>query len=268
MKILMLGVKEFPYGISSNHEKYPGGGIAREIISLSNELAKLNNIVFLIVRRMPGQLKHEIINGNLKVFRVPWSNNRYLRLPSFNFFSFFKAISLVKEVDLIHTHGSFSAIYGYFLSILTKKKFIASSHGLSSYQAKNNYSMPAVKLTQLWEKFGYSRADKMIFVSESEKKLLEKELKLFPKNYSILNIGIEPLLYDRDNSKYFNIVFIGRIIPIKGLEKLVRSFLQLPENIKKNTRFYLVGDGYFLNRSKKYYNKFKIRQKYYFTGIY
>ena len=64
----MLGVKEYPYGVSSRFEKHSGGGIAKVVIDLVNELIKIEEIssVSLIVRRMPGQKKYEEL-GKLKV---------------------------------------------------------------------------------------------------------------------------------------------------------------------------------------------------------
>jgi glycosyltransferase involved in cell wall biosynthesis len=240
MKILMLGVKEYPYGISSKFERYPGGGTARYVISLSEELAKRGHEVHIIVRLFPGQKKYEI-NKGIHVHRVGFINNKYLRLPTFNINSYFLAKKIMKKItfDIIHTHGIFGATIGRWLR--KRAPIIGTLHGIATKQVKSNYGKLINKVIEYLQKYSYSKLDKLVFLSEDEKNDYKKATGKLPNKYSIIYPGINPINITRKKNKRFTVTFIGRLVPMKGLDKFILSF-----NILKNkdkTRYLIVGDG-------------------------
>jgi glycosyltransferase involved in cell wall biosynthesis len=267
MNILMLGIKEYPYGISAKYEKFPGGGTAKYVISLSEHLCKFGHKVSLVVRKMPGQKSQETI-GNLRIYRVGWLNNKYLRWPVFSFLAFAKALSISKKIDLIHTHGSFDAIFGILINFFRKKtKIVGTPHGLTSYQAKDKYNKIAVKLTQKLEKFSFERLPKIVFLTESEKETVQKHLNLKNVNYSVLNMGILPLELHNIEKDCFNVVFIGRLIPIKGLDKFIGSYNYLPDSIKGKVKYIIVGDGFYRVELEKLTKKMNLDNFVSFPGF-
>jgi glycosyltransferase involved in cell wall biosynthesis len=266
MNILMLGVKEYPYGISAEFEKFPGGGTARYIITLSEKLIKNGNTVKLIVRRMPGQKRFESFE-NLYIYRVRWINNKYLRLPSFSILSFIKALSIIKNIDIIHSHGSFDAITGVLLGKIFKKKVCGTPHGLTSHQAKNKYSKLSVWLTRLIEKWGFSRLDRIIYLNNYEKKQVENILNICPENFSIINMGIEPINVTRVKSRKFKVLFIGRLVPAKGLDKLILSFQFIPQQFHSGIEYTLVGDGFYRKKLENLVKKLGLESNIKFAGF-
>ncbi len=254
MRVLMLGIKEYPYGSSAKYEKFAGGGTARYVINLSEYLAKQGVIIDLITRKMPLQKSFEEING-INIYRVLWIKSKYLRLPSFSIFSFLKAFMVIRKVDLIHAHGSFDAITGLILSRIFRKKIIVTPHGLTSFQAGQKYIKVATYLTRCIEKLGFKHTDEIIYLSENEKTLVESQLKIRPESYKIINMGIEPLNIKKTKSDTFNVLFIGRLVPIKGLDKFILSYLFLPDDIKKQIRYYLIGDGFYKKQLQRLINQ-------------
>ncbi|MFH1444899.1 MAG: glycosyltransferase family 4 protein, partial [Nanoarchaeota archaeon] len=107
MRILLLGSKEYPFGISHKYDKKAGGGIEVHVEKLAKYLAKDGHKVFIITRRFPGQLKKETA-GNITIYRTKFIYNKYLRNFTFNFSSFLKAWRLIRKerIDLIHCHGA------------------------------------------------------------------------------------------------------------------------------------------------------------------
>lgn len=265
MRILMLGVKEYPYGIGAQFEKFPGGGTGKYVIPLSEGLVGKGHTVDLIVRRMPRQAKFEVDKG-INIHRVAWINNRYLRLPSFNLCAFFRALTFAKDVDVIHTHGSFAAIYGVTLGKLFRKPMIGTTHGLTSDQVKNKYKSFAVKGTRWLEKFGYSHLDKIAFLSEAEQKMVCEKLVIKPKSSVLIYPGIRPMNIKRRKSKFFKVVFIGRLVEQKGLDKLIKSFPLLPKKMQDKTQYIIVGDGYLKPQLERLTKDLKLEDKVIFTG--
>ncbi|NJO92098.1 MAG: glycosyltransferase [Chloroflexia bacterium] len=266
MQILMLGVKEFPYGISAKYEKFPGGGTARYVISISKHLADNGFVVHLIVRKMPGQKLYESI-GNLKIHRVFWINNKYLRWPSFSIASFLRSFSIINKIDLIHSHGSFDAIFGIILSRLFKKKIIGTPHGLTSFQAEGRYNKITVRLTASLERMSFRKLDKIIFLTNAERDVVFEKLNMNHLNYEIVNMAIEPIQVNRTQSTLFKIVFIGRLVPIKGLENLLCALKQIPENILKSIKLFIVGDGFIRTELEQFSKDHKLDEFVHFEGF-
>ncbi len=262
----MLGVKEYPYGISTKFEKYPGGGTAKYVLALSNELAKNGDKIHLVVRRMPGQ-KKIVTYKNLTVHRVFWINNKYLRLPSFSLLSFFKSLTFIKSIDVIHTHGSFDALYAFILAKLFNKKCISTPHGLTSLQAQKKYNKLTVFLTRTLEKWSFKKVDHTIFLSQAEKNTVLEELKLNLKSYQIINMGIIPQKMERFKTDRFNIIFIGRLVPVKGLDNLINSVCLLNKNILNNIRFIIVGDGFYRKELEMMVEKKQLKKNIKFAGF-
>ncbi len=241
----MLGVKEYPYGVSSRFEKHSGGGIAKVVIDLVNELIKIEEIssVSLIVRRMPGQKKYEEL-GKLKVFRVGWFNSRYLRMPVFAFLSLTKALKIRRNVDIIHAHDGF-AIFGMviFKTFFKKQIIVSSPHG-GPVTPESVYHPLATKVYTFIESFNLKHASNLVFLSNAEKNQLLEHYKVIPKSYFVVPTGIAEITLFKHKNSFFNLVFIGRLMPRKGIHKLIYALNLLPSHLKDIVKLTVVGDGH------------------------
>lgn len=247
MKILMLGVKEYPYGTSSLFEKIAGGGIAKVIIELVLELVNLDDDIEigLIVRRMPKQPKFEQF-GRVTIYRVNWINNRYLRMPSFAITTFIKVMTIGKDYDIFHAHDAYAIFISHFLHVFFPAKIkVGNPHG-GPFNKKSRYNILATFLYRYIEKINLKKTKFLIFTSEAEKKQLCKEYNVETGNRdTVIYNGVKKIIkntnIEKDNK--FNIVFIGRIMPRKGVGKLIESFLLMSVDVRKACHLYIVGDG-------------------------
>jgi glycosyltransferase involved in cell wall biosynthesis len=243
MRILMLGCKEYPYGISSRYEKYSGGGIGKYVIALAKGLTEKGHIVHLIVRRFPGQKIFEKHDG-IHIHRVRYIPGKLFILPSSSFFSFFKALSLQKQFDIIHTHNPFSAFFGLWLKRLTKKPVVGTLHGIGSTQVKG-FGKKAVRLVSYLEKTTYPKFDKVIFLSKTDQ---EKYARIYGKhltNAQLICSGIEHSEHKsiRRDPALFKVLFVGRLEKVKAADKLIESYSQLSKELQEKIRYVIVGDG-------------------------
>lgn len=244
MKILRLGIKEYPYGISAHYEKYPGGGIAKHVIPLSERLSGEGIEHFIITRRMAGQKTYELCN-NVHVYRVFWINNVILRLPSFILFSFFRALTIAGTVHIIHAHGFISFIPAIILSKLSRKKVVGTLHG-GPFSKVTKYPRFIVGIARFIEKTSITLMREIIFISHDEKERITKTYKLKGISSTLIYNGIAPLDATKKSvSQTFQVIFIGRLVQRKGIDKLITAYSLIEKNIRKNIKILIVGDGYY-----------------------
>lgn len=244
MKLLMLGVKEYPYGISSKFEKHSGGGIAKVVIDLVHELSKNDNVTYIsmIVRRMPGQPRFERYD-KLLIYRVSWVNSRYLRIPVFSFFSFFQAIRLLRKHDIVHAHGGFASFTAILLSFFYRNKtYLSSPHG-GPINKESLYHPIATYLFSKLEIFNLKYSSNVVFLSEAEKQQLCSYYGILPASYFVVPTGISRLHLENRISDKFNLTFIGRLMPRKGVDKLIKACKILYDEGFDNFTITIVGDG-------------------------
>ena len=242
MKILLLGSKEYPLGSNRGADPITSGGIEYFVQELAKGLAEAGHEVTLLTRCFPGQKKKEK-KGSLTVMRVPWLKGFHLRNPSFNLISFVKALRL--DFDIVHGHGPVASFYAVTLARLKKKKSVATPHGIAFNQPQ--YSRAVSKALKDVEEFAYSRADTIIFLSESEKKKFKKAFGFLPKKSMIMPVGVRLHDYGKGRAatrkalglgKDFTYCFVGRLSKVKGLDYLLEAIAGMPK-----TRLLLIGDG-------------------------
>jgi len=264
MRILMLGCKEYPYGISSKFEKFPGGGTAKYVINLAEGLAKKGHEIHLIVRQFPGQRKYEKIN-TLHIHRVSYINNKYLRNPSFSRNSKKLAKKLVNKIkfDVIHTHGLFGTYAG--IKLKTKTPIISTLHGVASTQVSHNYNKLITAVIKKLQKRAYSKPRKLLFLSKAEQEdfVNQTKIRLTKENSTIIYPSVKDEKTKRKKTKDFNVVFIGRLVPMKGLNKLIKSFKLLK---KQNIKYIIVGNGFEQKKLEKLTKKLNLGKNITFTG--
>ncbi|MFH0978573.1 MAG: glycosyltransferase family 4 protein [Candidatus Woesearchaeota archaeon] len=243
MRILMLGVKEYPYGVSAKFESSPGGGTAKYVIALAQGLVKKGHTVDLIVRRMPGQKSFELSKG-INIHRVAWINNKYLRLPVFNLMAFFRGLKLAKKSDVIHCHGSFSPFFGLTLGRLYLKRVIGTPHGTTSFAMRYKYGRILTSVVEYLERTTFSRLDSIAFLSEQEEKNICTSLLLTPKKSVIIPPAIRvPKYRPVAKSRKFRIIFVGRIAPVKKIDNLITALALLPTDIRNKVELLILGEG-------------------------
>ena len=258
MKVLLLGSKEYPFGSNKGEDKTPSGGIERSVATLAQALTHSGKLeLILITRKFKGVSKFEHSNA-LTVHRVNWSNGRILRHLTFNFNSFFKALSL--DFDVIHANGQVTGLFGVLLKIIKGKPLVYSPHGLAHMQPQHGF------FTKLFFKIStkliHAFADKVIFLSEGEK-----------RNYLQITPGVKaaiiPHIFELNEfAKHEKakrhatpvVCFIGRLSKVKGVDLLLKAVAPL------ECRLLIAGDGPERNKLELLVSELKIESKVKFMG--
>jgi len=236
MKVLILGSKEYPFGKSD--DKLPSGGMESYVQDLAKHLIKLKIQPIIVTRKFENLKSHEIIS-DAEVHRVNWMRGFLFRGPSFNLFSFFKALNL--DYDVILTNGIMATLFGCLLRSLKNKPIVAIPHGFAHTQKKYG---PLAKILHLLEKNIYAKV-KVIALSPNEAKKL-KELGL--KDVVIIPTPVDASRFNPNKaSKQVTICFVGRLAQVKGVE----YFLKAIPKLQRNPKILIAGSG----ADEGYYHK-------------
>lgn len=241
--LLILGSKEYPMGLNKGYD-LPSGGIevyVQNIVKYLNRTYKIK----IISAWFPNTKKYEKFD-NIEVYRVKRIPGKFIRGITFPLFSFFKALFL--DFDLIIANGPLPSFFAYILSKIKNKKYIAYSHGFVTEQKEIPFLFR--KIVDYLENIAFSKANKLILVSEKEKKFFEKKLKN-SENIFLLKHGVNfekfSKIKRKQKNEYKNILFVGRLVPVKNIENLIKSL----KYVNKKINCYIVGDGQDKKRLKK-----------------
>lgn len=231
MKIAMIGHKRIP-----SRE----GGVEIVVEELSTRLVKKGHIVDVYNRKgnniqdasadIDKQKLKEYKGVNIKT--IPTFKKKGLEALAYSFFATIK--SLFNRYDVIHYHAEGPAAMlwlPHFFGIRT----IATIHGLDWQRAK--WGGFAKRYLKFGEKVAAKYADKVIVLS---KNMQEYFLKEYGRNTEFIPNGIEkpeykaPEIikekYNLGNEEY--ILYLGRIVPEKGIHYLLEAFKKIDTNKK------------------------------------
>lgn len=113
-------------------------------------------------------------------------------------------------------------------------------------------------------------SDLLIFISKAVKNSFDNNFKVEDKKSVIIYNGIDEKFYERpllkrEKNSLNNIIFVGRLSYVKGVDLLIDAFNQI-QKINSNVRLTIVGDG---EEKQNLTNKSKqlgIQDKIYFAG--
>lgn len=263
MKVLMLA----PYTI----EDTIGGGVVRHIKSIVNKLRNYNNLEIHIISISKEIKKDSVLKENgviihkIKASKLPMSVAGITIYP----------IKMLREAgkinpDLIHGQ-MIGAPYGLAAGILSNKyPTILTVHTIVKQTAKTNRSSFFGKVHDtLWrflEKWELKRIQHLIVVSPHLKDELKKE---GARNVYVIPNGVDANWFGvPDKSITGRILFVGRIIPVKGLENLIKS-MKLVIDKRCDAHLHVVGptdDSRYLNYLQELTKKMGVTEQVDFTG--
>lgn len=179
------------------------------------------------------------------------------------------SITKINKSDIIHLTSIFF-IPSYILalySIIQRKKIVWSSRGELSKEAIAGNRLKICYLNLI------KTIKKNIIFHSTSKKETEEIQHFFGKECKIKEIPNymeirEPLYRDKEKS----IVFVGRIDPIKALDKLINAVALSKIFIKENYKLYLIGDDkdpstlWYVKELKELITKLNLEDKVIFLG--
>lgn len=226
MKIAMIGHKRIP-----SRE----GGVEIVVEELSKRMVQKGHEVVCYNRRGKHALdknqKVEKIKEykGIKIKEVLTIDKKGLAAMTSSFFGTVKI--LFSKYDVVHFHAEGPCVMIPIIKLFSQKKVIATIHGLDWQRAKWKNSF-ASKYIKFGEKMAAKYADEIIVLSKNVQNYFEKNYKrntnFIPNGVSepkILKPNIITNKYGLKKDEYF--LFLGRIVPEKGIHYLIEAFNQI-----------------------------------------
>jgi len=176
-------------------------------------------------------------NGNLRIIRFP-RNSRYYSLSK----KAFKASSVMRAVssrgyirpNIIHVHSTEFADTANKAKVRFKAPIIYSCHSLASYGIKSISGKNQTKLFRI--------AKKIIVPSKYQVRAIKKRYpRIGTRSAVVIPHGVKPISKKKKGTPK-NLLYVGRLIPSKGLEPLIRAIALLSRN-HRHVRLTIVGSG-------------------------
>lgn len=226
LKIAMLGQKTIPAVDSSR------GGVEVVVEELSTRLAAMGNKVTCYNRSNCDNGNRDVYKGVI-LKKVPTIPEKGLAAASSSFFA--AARAAFGQYDVVHFHAEGPCAM-MWLPHLFHKKCVCTIHGLD-YQRAEKWKGFARKYIHHGEKNAVRYADSMIVLSKSAQdyfmKTYGRKTVLIPNGVSrpkVLPANLIKEKFGLEKDSY--ILFLGRIVPEKGLRYLVDAYLQLKTDKK------------------------------------
>ncbi len=188
------------------------------------------------------------------VYRLPWIKmNLFLRLggyPVLEFLYLFPGLFLLatvflafqsSQVDVIHAQGLVAGVIGVFVGKVFKKPVIISTHSI--------YNFPKSGLYSNFVRLILNGCKHILALSQQSQKEIT-DLGVPYKNVSVFTYWVNQNLFKPMDKVYarkrlrlpinkFICLFVGRLVPEKGIQELLSS----AKMTRKEITFLIVGDG-------------------------
>lgn len=227
------------------------GGLARYSSGLFKELKSLGLDVTLIAPVPERDFAYQ--DNTIASFRLPFYNNRVLKYPFFNVLSLRR--KLEKRYDIIH---SLSTQHEIGLSRIATNNVVLTVNNTFAQQLEMPYSNPGLDRVlrrgfyaymSLWERIACRSVKKIIAISRGTKASLISSYGISSDKIDVIYCGIDlkkfrekkPINPEfRLDDGYF--LYVGRIVPRKGLEYALRAF-QLVKRKIGSSKLVIIGRG-------------------------
>ena len=252
MKIVMLGHKRIP-----SRE----GGVEVVVEELSTRMAKLGHEVTCynrkgkhVMDKNQQQVKLKEYKG-VKLKRVFTIDKKGLAAMTSSFSATIKA--LFSKAEVVHYHAEGPCAWMWIIKWFSKKKVIATIHGLDWQRAK--WGGFATKYIKYGEKQAVKYADEIIVLSKNVqdyfKKEYNRETVFIPNGVNKPEIIKPSIIKDKFNlSKDSYILYLGRLVPEKGIHYLIDSY----NKIKTDKKLVIAGAA---SDTDSYYQELKEKSK-------
>lgn len=168
----------------------------------------------------------------VKILTIPTINKKGIDAFLYSFFASVRA--LFGHYDVLHYHAEGSCAM-LWIPHLFKKKIVVTIHGLDWQRSK--WGGFATKYIKFGEKCAVKYADEIIVLSENVKKYFKetynRETIFVPNGIDkpvIRQANIIKNKYNLNKNDY--ILFLARIVPEKGLDDLIDSYMQIETDKK------------------------------------
>lgn len=146
--------------------------------------------------------------------------------------------------DIIHHHfasGTFDFLFGKIIAL--NKPTVMTVH-LSVDSKKQFFDLSLYVHFKIFKRF-LKKIDRIISISKFIKKQIEKTTDYNPKNNLVIYAGVDLKIFrpkKRKKSKTLSLIYVGQIMPEKGVDILIDSVIETRKKI--DVTLTLVGNGH------------------------
>lgn len=249
LKIAMLGHKRIP-----SRE----GGVEIVVEELSTRMVKLGHEVTCYNRggkhALDKNQKMEDLKKfkNVKLKKVFTIDKKGLAAVTSSFFATIKI--LFSKTDVVHYHAEGPCYWMWIIKFFSNKKIIATIHGLDWQRAK--WGGLATKFIKKGEKRAAKHADEIIVLSKNVqnyfKETYGRDTVFIPNGVNKPEIKKANIINEKYGLKKDDyILFLGRIVPEKGLHYLIEAY----NSIKTDKKLVIAGGA---SDTNQYYMDLKL----------
>lgn len=248
MKILMMGHKVIPSR---------DGGIEVVVTNLATELVKQGHEVTVFNRKRKHDKNHKPLKeyNGVKLEEVFTINKKSLDALVYSFFCFLKIRFSRKKYDVIHIHAEGPCFFLWMLGKHKNTKVVVTIHGLDHLRSK--WSKIGSHILRKAERSAVKHADEIIVLTQVEKSYFKnrynRDTILIPngvKKATLIKPDIILNKYNLHKDDY--ILFLGRIVPEKGVHYLLEAWKRVKEQINTDKKLVIAGSE---SHSQEYYDK-------------
>jgi len=220
--------------MSSEFQPHIIGGLGIAATHLTKALSKSGVKVTVLCSGTSNRMSVSNPNINLRILRFP-HNSRYYNHSK----RAFKASSVMRAVsskgyispDIVHVHSTDFADTAQKAKVQFKAPIIYSCHSLTSQGVKSPSGNNQMKLFRI--------AKKVIAPSKWQIRAIKRRYRI--RSAAVIPHGVKPIsTKKRGNPNH--LLYVGRLIPSKGLEPLIRAIALLSSNHRR-VHLTIVGSG-------------------------
>jgi glycosyltransferase involved in cell wall biosynthesis len=229
-------------------------GIETHVQNISEGLAKKNDVT-VFTTDPTGLLPEEEVSNGVRVKRFKsWAPKEYfffsnklrrnLKLDSINY-------------DVVHAHSYHDIPALFAAQVNNGKPFVFTPH----YHGRGSSLVSDLLLKQYWllGRKIFERAEKVICVSDYERRLIDKHFRIARGKVAVIPNGVNLREFKnlKKRTDHKVILYIGRLQKYKGVEYLIKVLPKLENDIVLD----IVGTGPMKRRLVKLSNKLKINDR-------
>ena len=181
------------------------GGVEKIVVDSLNEISKYYECALIVPN---GCRYKDKVSSNVKIVEYKSYDKRY------NPFLYLEVFNVIKNYDIVHTHGAKATQITYLLSKISSFIHIATKHNTRKGKIFNKIKNVISVSSEVAKTITHPSKVLYFGIQKSENQIFEK-------------------------NEIFTILAVGRLDPIKGFDKLIEQVSKLEFDFKLN----IIGEG-------------------------